>query len=187
MKELVIIAGPNGSGKSTLATQINMSGSFISADKCEKNFLQHIKDKTIKEQQATMMVAREIAEHIRQGLSFSFETVFATAIVPSFIKNARNKGYTVLLHYIATENPEINIERVARRVSEGGHDVPRERILERYEKTLVILPELIKFCDKVFLYDNSEKTLRPFLVKENDEIKVIDEIPGWAKKPLNLF
>ena len=187
MKHLVIIAGPNGSGKSTLATQIDLAGDFINADKCEKNFLQHIKDKQAREQQATLMVAREISEHIKQGLSFSFETVFATTSIPSFIVNAKEKGYMISLHYIATESSEINIERVAKRVSEGGHDIPIKKIKERYEKTLSILPELIGFCDKVFLYDNSEKTLRPFLVKEKGEIKNIDVIPEWAKKVLNLF
>ena len=187
MKELTIIAGPNGSGKSTLASQIELAGNYINADKCEKNFLQHISDPEAREQQAVIMVAKEIREHINVDLPFAFETVFATESIPSFLTKAKEKGYTISLHYIATEDVEINIERVAKRVSEGGHNVPKEKIIKRYQKTLSLLPILLDFCDKAILYDNSQETLRPFLVKEHNEIKIIDTPPKWAKKALLLF
>lgn len=99
MKELVIIAGPNGSGKSTLASQIDFAGKYISADKCEKNFLAHITDVVTREQQAVLVVAKEIKEHIRLNLPFAFETVFAISGIPTFLKTAKEKGYSICLHY----------------------------------------------------------------------------------------
>ena len=78
MKEIIIIAGPNGSGKSTLASQLGLGIKFISADDCEKRLFADIKDKSEREQRATMAVAREIQESIRANVSFAFETVFAT-------------------------------------------------------------------------------------------------------------
>jgi len=187
MKELVIIAGPNGSGKSTLASQIEFNGEYISADKFEKNFLSHIIDKEERENRAIVIVAKEIQEQINHGKSFAFETVFATNRIPSFLETAKEKGYKIILHYIATESVEINIERVAKRVSEGGHNVPVKRIIERREKTLSMLPQLLQFTDEAILYDNSEEKLFAFLVKEDNQIKIIDSAPMWAKQILSLF
>ena len=187
MKELVIIAGPNGSGKSTLASQIGLKYKFISADDCEREFLSHITDKDERERRATLAVAKEIQVSVSAGKSFAFETVFSTTQVPEFIKQAKLNGYGIILHYIATDSTDINIARVAKRVSEGGHDVPEQRIVERYSKSLQILPELLDFADKAILYDNSEETLRAFLVKEENEIKITGALPQWARQALLLY
>jgi len=187
MKEMIIIAGPNGSGKSTLASQLALQCKFISADDCEKMFLSHIVDREERESRATFAVAKEIQAYIKAEKSFAFETVFSTVQVPEFIKQAKLKGYKINLHYIATENHDINVSRVAKRVNEGGHDVPKQRIIERYSKSLAILPELLRCVDEAILYDNSEMGLRPFLVKENNQIKITSPLPEWAKRVLSLF
>jgi len=186
-KEFVIIAGPNGSGKSTLASQIEFIGEFINADKCERNYLSDILNKEEREQRAVLLVTKEIQESIKRGKSFAFETVFASKQIPSFIKMAKESGYKIILHYIATENPDISIARVAKRVSQGGHDVPAQKIVSRYVMTLEILPSLLDFVDKAFVYDNSGEHFVPFLVKEDGQIKIIDTPPEWAKKALLLF
>jgi len=184
--EVIIIAGPNGSGKSTLASQLRIEH-FISADKCEKTLLSHIEDKEKRELQATVLVAKAINTAITEKKSFAFETVFATKAIPSFLKNAREQGYTVTLHYVATEDCDINIQRVAQRVSEGGHNVPKQKIIDRYSETLKILPELIKFVDTAILYDNSNETLQSFLIKEDNQIKVIGAVPKWATKIIDVL
>ena len=134
--ELIIIAGPNGSGKSTLASQLKLGCDFINADKFEKNLLSHITDKEERESKATLYVTKAIKTALDENRNFAFETVFATKTIPSFLTKAKEKGYTVTLHYVATEDCEINIKRVAKRVSEGGHDVPQQKIKDRYVETL---------------------------------------------------
>ena len=119
---------------------------------------------------------------IANGKSFAFETVFSTKDIPTFLKAAKQKGYKIVLHYILTERAEINIARVAKRVREGGHDVPREKIIERYDLTTAILPRLIDFADNAIVYDNSGAKLNFFLIKENNEIKILDGAPDWAGK-----
>ncbi len=64
-------------------------------------------------------------------------------------------GYTNVLYFICTEAPELNVERVRQRVALGGHDVPEDRIVGRYKRTLALLPEAIAACDRSVLYDNS--------------------------------
>ena len=174
MKELVIIAGPNGSGKSTLASQIDFNGKYICADTCQKII-------NCNAEEAALLVAKEIQASIKLGQSFAFETVFAKPEIPSFIKSAKQDGYKIILHYVATENVAINIDRVAKRVAQGGHDVPKQKIIDRYAQTLAILPSLLEFVDEAILYDNSQDKFRPFLVKENGEIKVTNDLPKWAE------
>lgn len=181
--EIIIVAGANGSGKSTLASQLDFNCEFINADKYEKVLLSHIADKNERELRAGMIVANEIKSAISANKSFAFETVFSTKEIPSFLKTAKQKGYKITLHYISTSAPEINIERVATRVRQGGHDVPRDKIIERYNLSTAILPRLIEFADNAIIYDNSTK-LQSFLIKENNEIKTIGETPQWATKIL---
>ena len=183
--ELIIIAGPNGSGKSTLASQLDLGCDFISADKYEKTLLSHITNKEERETKATLFVTKAIQTALSSNISFAFETVFATKTIPSFLKRAKEKGYTITLHYIATDDCEINIQRVTKRVSEGGHDVPEQKIKNRYIETLRVLPQLIQFSDTVILYDNSNETIQSFLIKEDDEIKIIGDVPKWAIGAIN--
>ena len=136
MKEAVIIAGPNGSGKSTLAGQLNLAVKFINADMYERDFFAHIEDREARERMAAVAVAQEIKDYLARGDSFAFETVFSTSHIPQFLSQAKSQGYTVAVHFIATDNTKINISRIARRVVEGGHDVPMQKVIDRYGKSL---------------------------------------------------
>lgn len=180
MKEIVVVAGPNGSGKSTLAGQLGLK-CFINADIYEKKFFSHIENSEDREKRVAVAVANEIKEYLKRGESFAFETVFSAERIPQFLLQAKSQGYIISLHFVATEKPEINVSRVAKRVAEGGHDVPKQKILDRYVKSLAVLPELLRFSDKAILYDNSQQSLRPFLGKEENQIKVFSEVPEWAQ------
>lgn len=68
---------------------------------------------------------------------------------------ARKKGFRTYLYYIATDNPAINVWRVKRRVELGGHDVPTDKIVSRYHRSLALLPDAIRNTDRAYLFDNS--------------------------------
>lgn len=55
----------------------------------------------------------------------------------------RKRGFDVTVYFVATRDPEINVNRVERRVDLGGHDVPKDRIIARYFRTMELLPEAI--------------------------------------------
>jgi predicted ABC-type ATPase len=181
MKNITLIAGPNGSGKSTLASQIDLIGGYINIDMIEKEKFSHIADKSVRESSAMISAHRVISRHLKEESSFCLETVFAATDIPEFLRKAKARGYFIFTHYIATNNPKVNISRVAQRVLEGGHDVPVNKIVERYEKSLKILPKLMRFSDKFVLYDNSEDAIRAFAVKDNEQVRVIGAIPKWAE------
>ena len=72
----------------------------------------------------------------------------------------------------------INVWRVKARVESGGHDVPEEKIVTRYDKALLLVKELIKVCDICHIYDNSAS--RPFRIfKKRKQLMYFDECDDW--------
>jgi predicted ABC-type ATPase len=82
----------------------------------------------------------------------------------SFIEKAKEKNYFIRLFFIGTDSPEINAARVARRVLEGGHDVPIPKIISRYRKSIINCANISAIVDRLYVYDNSV---------ENKEIKLL--------------
>jgi predicted ABC-type ATPase len=169
-KILYMIAGPNGSGKSTvisyLCDQRICPPYYICPDYLVedggRDALSYIK---------AMKKASELRlEGIQKGFSFIMETVFSSDRKQGFLFEARERGYTIFVIYIITSSYNINIERVALRVSQGGHDVSTDKIIERYKRCLDIMPKVIDFADYALVYDNSEYQKIPRLVqsKENN-------------------
>lgn len=96
-----------------------------------------------------------------------FPTVLSTDRNLKLLKKAKEKGYFLRCIYVLTDNPEINIARVRMRESMGGHGVPEEKIKSRYQKALKLIPELIKLCDIVHIYDNTTSPYRIFKKRKN--------------------
>jgi predicted ABC-type ATPase len=70
----------------------------------------------------------------------------------------KKKGYEIILFFLCTSILEININRVKKRVAEGGHDVPESIIIHPYGMSLTYLKGNLQIFHKVYLIDNSEKT-----------------------------
>lgn len=81
-----------------------------------------------------------------------------------------------------TANPELNVCRVAARVSKGGHDVPTNKIIDRYAKSIANIKELIKICDIMHVYDNTEQAVR-IIRKHKNEISIFPNI-YWNEKDI---
>ncbi|MCC6726454.1 MAG: zeta toxin family protein [Saprospiraceae bacterium] len=128
-----------------------------------------------------------IADFIRKsllenGTSFTFESVLSDARKLDFLESAKKAGYRVYLYYVATENPEINIARVKNRVSHGGHDVPIEKIVARYERSVQLLPHVVKLTNRAYLFDNSQSLRFIAEINEGDKMDKIQEpIPSWME------
>jgi predicted ABC-type ATPase len=137
-------------------------------------------------------IAADIAEFIRQQLlkakhSFSFETVMSDANKIDFLKKAKRKGFTIYVYFFATEDPIININRVALRVAQHGHSVNTTTIKKRYYKSLRNLKEAVAVSDRAYLFDNSGEVSILFAeITDGKEVAIKDSehIPGWFVKYL---
>ncbi len=137
-------------------------------------------------------LAADIAEFIRQNLlensiSFTYETVMSHNGKISFLQQARENGYRVYLYFVATEDPEINVNRVNVRVAQHGHNVKPAAIRDRYYKSLNQLKQAVKLTNRAYIFDNSGSA--SVLVAEiTDGVDVNlfdpDKAPNWFSKYL---
>jgi predicted ABC-type ATPase len=195
IKTVIVFAGPNGSGKSTVNARVladpalGFDGVYINADdiaKTIKGVFASPRDLNI--------AAAEQAEILRNkcldsGQSFAFETVMSTPEKVALMSQARARGYDVHLVFVTTEDPEINVARVANRVALGGHDVPAEAIRSRYEAAMRLLPVAIEQATSVLVYDNSANEREAVLVAQKmrgSELEIFSnsETPAWAVERL---
>jgi predicted ABC-type ATPase len=141
--------------------------------------------------------AQILADYLRAKLlllekKFSFETVFSHKGKVDFIQKAKDSGYKVYLYFVATEDPEINIYRVKQvRVQQHGHDVPEDKIVSRYYRSLDLLHSAAQHCYQVYFFDNSSDATDDVMFahfKKNalgeKEWDPIDEtiVPQWFYK-----
>jgi len=95
--------------------------------------------------------------------------------------DARERGFEVVLVYIGMPDPAINVARVARRVSLGGHNVPEEDIRRRYKRSLRNLPIAASRADASILFDNStEQGYELVAIFEPGKAQWFRAIPAWA-------
>ena len=113
---------------------------------------------------AAQLATERREDCINSGRSLIFETVLSVPDKISFIEKAGKAGYFIRLFFIGTENPQINAARIARRVLEGGHDVPIQKIISRYYKSMANCAVAAPLVDRLYVYDNSADNAPPALL-----------------------
>lgn len=145
--------------------------------------------KTSNSYEASLIISFISNKLIENGKKFSFESVMSHSSKIEILQKAFKYGYKNYLYYISTEDPAINISRVASRVAQGGHNVKTEKIVQRYYNSLELLQEAIPYCYRGYLFDNSGKQ-SVFILEINPQretdntLFAVDEIPQWVQKYL---
>ena len=189
---LIVIAGPNGSGK-TSTTRLVIKHEW--ADQCVYINPDEIAQTKFGDWNDVNAVrqAVEYCEEWREQLlrdhkDFIFETVLSSDGKVDLLKRAKEEGYFIRMFFICTESPTINAARIANRVMEGGHDVPIQKIISRYEKAIVNAVKVMRFADRAYFYDNSIDNQNAQLLFRTAEghfaKRYTDSIPEWANKIL---
>ena len=178
---MVAIAGPNGAGKTTFFRSHLASAGlrFVNADVLAAELATEPYE------------AARLADALRrtmldQGESFIFETVFSDPVGEKigFLEEAARRNYTVVLCYIGLASARQSDERVAMRVSQGGHDVPSEKLHGRYARTLNNLSAAILRLPNVLVYDNSDLNtpFRQVAIFDNGQLRYLREpVPYWLR------
>jgi predicted ABC-type ATPase len=153
---LLMVAGPNGAGKSTLTQLLRQAGvefgEYINPDDIARE-LDGTYDARVAQAQIIADLRRE--ECIEAKRSFSFETVMSHPSKVDVLIRAKAAGFYVQLYFVGTDDPQTNVERVAIRVAKGGHEVPKDRIVARWHRTMRLLHKAINEADEAFVFDNS--------------------------------
>jgi predicted ABC-type ATPase len=178
---LVAIAGPNGAGKSSyFETHLSAAAlDFVNADTLAQSL------------KLDAYAASSLADDLRRQLverreSFVFETVFSDPAGDKleFLKSAEKAGYFVFLIFIGISDAEISGDRVAMRVSQGGHDVPTEKLKERYPRVMSNLKRALVEIANVWVYDHDDLDVgyRLVVTRENGrDVELHKPIPEWLR------
>lgn len=179
---LFIVAGPNGSGKSTAyehdRTNYALQGRsvwIVNPDLLSKRIREQEKLSPI---DANVAAVRRIESWLDASIdvhkTIGVETVLSTGKYRRLVLKAKERGFLVWLIYVVLDSPDRNVERVALRVLKGGHDVPEEKIRDRYRRSLEQFPWFLEAADTAWIYDNSAAEIRLIGRKEGG-VLTLDE------------
>ena len=150
--ELIVIAGPNGSGKTSVTQKFLhhewADGTvYINPDQVAND-----KFGDWNSREAVLQAANYCTEWreqcLRDKVSFVFETVFSAEDKIDFLIRAKEAGFFIRVFFISTSHPSINASRIAKRVMEGGHDVPISKIISRYTKSIINCEAIASLVDR---------------------------------------
>jgi predicted ABC-type ATPase len=186
---LIVIAGPNGSGKTSVTSKILHhewleDSEYINPDNVARDVFGDWNDR-----EAVLKAANYCNEWRERCLtekkSHIFETVMSAIDKVDYILRAKEAGFFVRLFFVSTESPTINAKRVAKRVLNGGHDVPIPKIISRYDKSVANCVALAPYVDRLYVYDNSiedaDARLLFRLIDGSVAKRYVDDLPNWAK------
>jgi len=178
---VVALAGPNGAGKSSYF-KMHLSEAalnFVNADVLAETW------------NLDAYAASGLADDLRRKLvarreSFVFETVFSDPVGDKleFLKSVEKAGYCVILIFIGIASPELSGDRVEMRVSQGGHDVPTEKVRERYPRIMRNLKRALVEIANVWVYDHSDLDVGYRLVATREGGRAVElhgPTPEWLR------
>lgn len=181
---IVAIASPNGAGKTTFfhAHFRNAGLRFVNAD----DIARELEVSAYEAAQIADALRREL---VRQRESFIFETVFSDPIGDklAFLTDTAAAGYNVILCFIGISTAETSEERVAMRVSQGGHDVPSEKLRTRFPRTMMNLKSAIRTLPIALILDN-DNIAAPFRkvaeFRDGRPLALLEPAPEWLRAML---
>ncbi len=136
---------------------------------------------------------RLLERAITEKLDFAFETTLGGKTIADLLDKALSERIEVRIWYVGLDSVERHIARVRSRVAQGGHDIPEEKIRERYTQSRLNLIRLLPRLTELLLYDNSKeadprtgRTPKPGLVLRLVKGKIretceLTRVPEWAK------
>ena len=158
----IVFAGVNGAGKSTLfRTGLWQNGSFP-ADLPRANFDEGIVEHgwDWRSEADQIRAGKETVRRMRGCLnrreSFNQETTLCGHAALRALREARDRGFYVVLFYVGVANPAIANDRIAHRGRVGGHLIDPSLVERRYRASLSNLADVLDECDEAYLYDNTE-------------------------------
>lgn len=182
---ILVLAGPNGAGKSTFYEHF-LAGTglpFVNADLIAREL--GAEQPVELAYKAAQLADEARRAFVAQKKSFCMETVFSDPVGDklAFLQAAQQQGYMILMNFIGLAGVELSIARVVQRIGGGGHDVPDEKLIERFPRTLKNLQAAIPFVDLLMIYDNSSAA-EPYrhlaTFERGKRTFVAKNLPPWA-------
>lgn len=156
---LYVLAGVNGAGKSSIGETIfRTEGSAVfNPDTIAQKIRALHPDISVAQANghAWQMGKELLEEAIAQKRDYRFETKLGGRSIARLLQTAAREGHLLHIWFCGLESPELHLRRVRSRVSRGGHDIPEEKIRERWNSSRENLIRLLPYLHHLRVYDNS--------------------------------
>ena len=197
---IYVLAGTNGAGKSSLmgALLLQQGVEFLNPDHAAQRILSANPGLSqVEANSAAWHEGKRLLERaITEKLDFAFETTLGGNTIANLLDKALSEGIEVRIWYVGLDGVQRHIARVRSRVAQGGHNIPEERIRERYIQSRINLIRFLPRLTELLVYDNSEEAdprtgtapkprliLRMVRGKVRETCELI-RVPEWAKSIL---
>ncbi len=177
-----IIAGINGAGKTSLYNVIKQDecidlGERVNIDEIVRRYGDW-RDNLL-QVKAAREAMRLITDHIEAGVSFHQETTLPGKSILRQVQKAKANGYRVRLFYVGVENVSVALERVHKRMEQGGHGLDDDIICRRFDKMKQNLAAIYPLCDKAVFYDNTTRFRQIAFFKDKIMLDCAHTLPQW--------
>jgi predicted ABC-type ATPase len=163
----IVIAGPNGAGKTTFAREFLPKEAdvihFVNTDLMAAGL------SPLKPELAALKAGKLFLEELDRlagaRVDFAFESTLSGLAYIQRLKNWKRAGYRVEISYLRLPSPQLALRRIASRVRQGGHHVPRADVLRRFERSWNNFNSHYRpLADVWAVYDNSGE--QPVLIEQ---------------------
>jgi predicted ABC-type ATPase len=181
--EVIILGGPNGAGKTTSAQRLLPQDlrilEFVNADEIARGLSPFNPEGSAIE--AGRIMLERMRGFVETKQSFAFETTCAGRSHARTLRTCRAIGYRITLFFLWLPSPEVAVSRVARRVRQGGHNIPPDVIRRRYWAGLRNMKDLyLPLAHAALIVDNSDEEGALIAEREPDAPLVIHDTARWA-------
>ncbi|MBL8309526.1 MAG: hypothetical protein JNL19_03790 [Burkholderiales bacterium] len=192
---IFVLAGVNGAGKSSIGGALFAAHAvdYFNPDLAARALIDARPTLTQTEAnaQAWALGQRGLARALETGGTYAFETTLGASTIPNQLLKGAQQGAGIHVWFAGLASAELHLQRVRERVAAGGHDIPEQRIRERYTSSRQNLIRLVPHLASLRVYDNSQDndpklgrapTPLPVLHMENRRLRYLTaNVPPWAK------
>ena len=104
---------------------------------------------------------RELDRLAKGHKDFAFESTLSGLTYLNRLKRWKGAGYRIEIVYLRISSPQLALRRIAARVKQGGHNVPRADVIRRFTRSWNNFANHYRLLANVSsVYDNSGKTAK---------------------------
>lgn len=158
---LVLLSGPNGAGKTTFINRFLRQRAeafrFVNPDEVARGLAG---EGAARDLAAGRLVLERLDALFVERADVVLETTLATRSHAPRIRRFKAAGYRVELIYLRPPSADFSVDRVARRVAQGGHGIPEDTLRRRFALSLDYLETVYKpLVDSWEVYASSDEGL----------------------------
>jgi predicted ABC-type ATPase len=181
----VFLLGANGSGKSSLRSYLDLSDIQTNIDPDALNRIAKYRAKDNYLMFASKQAIRLFNHALRSNLNVCMESTLSGQSAMNRIKVAKNHGYYVIAYFVGLSSVELNIERVRQRVLKGGHNIPNNLIVKRYQNSIDNLLHVYYCLDELHVIDNTQSHYELQFTRFKEKLVKYDVMRKWANSVLD--